>query len=120
MMSLRNPLGNSREPENEGNPSVQNAFASAVSPSPFTQPIRLIPIERVGDILGLKKSAIQELAAQGVLPQKIKLGTSRRSAARWVEAEIYAFAWSLATQRPMQPTTAASTCSTRKAAKAVA
>ena len=109
-MSLRNHLGNSRTPEIEGNASVQKTFESVVPPSPFAPPIRLIPVERVSEIIGLQRSKTLELAAKGVLPQKVKLfGTSRRSAARWVGAEIFAFAWSLAAQRPSLPSPAITT-----------
>jgi predicted DNA-binding transcriptional regulator AlpA len=66
-------------------------------------PIRLIPVERVGEILGFKNSTVLALAARGELPQKIKFGTKRRASARWVEHEIYAYAWGLAANRePVQ------------------
>lgn len=73
--------------------SAANGFVASVGP------IRLISKDRVCEILGLKKSAIDELSARGVLPQKIKWGTSRRASVRWVEEEIYAFAWSLVQNR---------------------
>lgn len=65
-------------------------------------PIKLIPVERVCEIVGLKRSAVLALAAKGELPQKIKLGdpTNRRVPARWVEQEILDYAWELAARRP--------------------
>lgn len=65
--------------------------------------IKLIPIKAVGEILGLKDSAIHAKVASQELPAPVKLSArenpSRRSAARWVEAEIFAYAWALATKR---------------------
>jgi predicted DNA-binding transcriptional regulator AlpA len=81
-------------------PAVDGKSVEAIGLVP---PIRLIPVERVGEILGFKTSAVLELAARGELPQKIKFGTSRRASARWVEHEIYAYAWALAANRdPVQ------------------
>ena len=62
-------------------------------------PIRLVGIERVRDITGRSESGVRELIAQGLLPAPIKSGSSRRAAARWVEAEIFAYVWSLVAQR---------------------
>ena len=52
---------------------------------------KLIVIERVCDMLGLKRSAVHAKVATGELPAPIKFGTSRRAAARWLEHEIVAF-----------------------------
>ncbi len=82
-------------------PAVDGKSVEAIGLVP---PIRLIAVERVGEILGFKTSAVLELAARGELPQKIKFGKSRRASARWVEHEIYAYAWALAASRaPVQP-----------------
>lgn len=50
--------------------------------------IRLIGIERVMAIVGFQKSFIY---AQPDFPEAVRLGTSRRSAVRWVEAEVLAW-----------------------------
>jgi len=52
---------------------------------------KLIVIERVCDMLGLKRSAVHAKVATGELPAPVKFGTTRRSAARWLEHEIVAF-----------------------------
>ena len=62
-------------------------------------PIRLIPIETVCEMLGLKRSATQAMVAAGVLPKPIKFGASRRAAARWVEREIFEFIMKKAAER---------------------
>ncbi len=61
---------------------------------------KLIVIERVCDMLGLKRSAVQAKVATGELPAPIKFGTSRRAAARWLEHEIVAFIMCKAAARP--------------------
>lgn len=82
-------------------PSCQSHISDTDAPPTqlTVPPIRLIPVERVGEILGFKTSAVLELAARGELPKKIKFGTSRRASARWVEHEIYEYAWTLAANR---------------------
>lgn len=59
--------------------------ATEVGSSPL--PIRLIDIKRVMNITGFKKSFLYEQASVG-FPLPIRLGSSRRAAARWVESEI--------------------------------
>jgi predicted DNA-binding transcriptional regulator AlpA len=56
----------------------------------------LIPINRVMRICGFKKSFIYE---QPDFPSPVRLGTSRRSAARWVESEVIGWASELASKR---------------------
>lgn len=77
--------------------SIAPSCASIVSPSPL--PIKLIPIELVCDMLGLKRSATLEMVRKGILPKPIKFGTSRRSAARWVLHEICDFILEKAAER---------------------
>ena len=60
---------------------------------------KLVVIERVCEILGLRRSAVHAKVATGELPAPIKFGTSRRSAARWLEHEIVAFVMSKAASR---------------------
>lgn len=72
------------------------------------QPLRLIPIERVCEILGLKKSAVHAKVADGTLPAQLKFGANRRAAARWIEHEILEFVWTLAAQRPQAAQSASS------------
>ena len=52
-----------------------------------TLPIRLIGIKRVMDITGFKKSFLHDRCSVD-FPHPIRLGTSRRAAARYVESEI--------------------------------
>lgn len=77
---------------------------------PTTQPVvvagyamdgapKLIPVERVCDMLGLKRSAVHAKVASGELPAPIKFGTSRRAAARWLEHEIVAYVLAKAAAR---------------------
>lgn len=70
---------------------VALASHTAVASYPFDGVPKLIVIERVCDILGLKRSAVHAKVATGELPAPIKFGTSRRAAARWLEHEIVAF-----------------------------
>ena len=58
--------------------------------------IRLIGIERVMAIVGFQKSFIY---AQPDFPEAVRLGTSRRSAVRWVEAEVLAWCYRLMARR---------------------
>lgn len=58
--------------------------------------IRLIGIERVMAIVGFQKSFIY---AQPDFPEAVRLGSSRRSAVRWVEAEILAWCEKLMARR---------------------
>lgn len=56
----------------------------------------LIDINRVMRICGFKKSFIYE---QPDFPTPVRLGTSRRSAARWIESEVISWATELASKR---------------------
>lgn len=56
----------------------------------------LIDIHRVMRITGFKKSFIYE---QVDFPEPVRLGTSRRSSVRWVEAEILAWVSALMSKR---------------------
>ena len=86
-------------------PEPDVAAAAGAQPSstvayPVTAPpIKLIDIKGVGAILGLKDTAVRDLIDRKALPPPIKFGRSRRATARWIEAEIYVFAWSLAAER---------------------
>lgn len=68
---------------------------------PSSYPPRLIAIEDVGHILGLKSSAIYAKVASGELPAPIKFGHSRRAAARWIESEIACYVMAKAAARRM-------------------
>ena len=70
-------------------------------------PIRLIPIETVCEMLGLKRSATLGMVADGIIPRPIKFGTSRRASARWIEQEIVDFIMTKAAERK---TASASSC----------
>lgn len=63
-----------------------------------TLPIRLIGIKRVMDITGFKKSFLHERASVD-FPLPIRLGTSRRAAARYVESEILQWVDALMSKR---------------------
>lgn len=62
-------------------------------------PIRLIPIEAVCEMLGLKRSCVYAMVADGILPRPIKFGTSRRASSRWLESEIFHFIMKKAGER---------------------
>lgn len=66
---------------------------------PPSYPPRLIAIEDVRRILGLKNSAIHAKVASGELPAPIKFGESRRAAARWIESEIACYVMAKAAAR---------------------
>lgn len=66
---------------------------------PPSYPPRLIAIEDVRHILGLKNSAIHAKVASGELPAPIKFGKSRRAAARWIESEIACYVMAKAAAR---------------------
>jgi predicted DNA-binding transcriptional regulator AlpA len=61
--------------------------------------IRLIPIQTVQEILGVKRSFINERVANKEMPLPVKFGTSRRAAVRWFEHEILEFVMKLAAER---------------------
>lgn len=81
---------------------VAPACASPISPSPL--PIKLIPIETVCEMLGLKRSATLAMVADRIIPRPIKFGTSRRAAARWIEQEIVEFIMKKAAERDITTT----------------
>jgi predicted DNA-binding transcriptional regulator AlpA len=66
--------------------------------------IRLIGIKRVEQITGFGKSYIYENCGHS-FPQRISFGTSLRSASRWVEAEVIAWAMKQASNRAEKKTT---------------
>lgn len=70
---------------------VAPASHPAIAGYPLDGVPKLIVIERVCDMLALKRSAVHAKVATGELPAPIKFGTSRRAAARWLEHEIVAF-----------------------------
>lgn len=72
--------------------------AGEIEPKGFQTP-RLIPIEQVCQILGLKKSAVHDKVALGLLPGPLKFGESRRAASRWIEKEIHDVVWAMAARR---------------------
>lgn len=78
---------------------VAPASHTTVAGYPLYGVPKLIVIERVCDMLGLKRSAVHAKVATGELPAPIKFGTSRRAAARWLEHEIVAFVLSKAAAR---------------------
>ena len=60
--------------------------------------IRLISIKRVEQITGFGKSYIYENGG-GSFPQRISFGSSKRSASRWIESEVIAWATQMAASR---------------------
>ncbi len=78
---------------------VVPASHTTVAGYPLDGVPKLIVIERVCDMLGLKRSAVHAKVATGELPAPIKFGTSRRAAARWLEHEIVAFVLGKAAER---------------------
>ena len=79
--------------------------ASAVRNTTSRQlPIRLIPIETVCEMLGLKRSATLAMVANGTLTKPLKFGTSRRASARWIEQEIVDFIMKMAAERDITTT----------------
>ena len=84
------------------NESIAATYAPLVSTSSL--PIKLIPIEAVCEMLGLKRSATLGMVADGIIPRPIKFGTSRRAAARWIEQEIVDFIMKKAAERDITTT----------------
>ena len=72
-----------------------------VDTTAVTPVIRLIAIKRVEDITGFGKSFIYEQSGK-TFPQRIEFGASQRSASRWVEAEVIAWAIQQASNRATQ------------------
>ncbi len=73
-----------------------SATHATKTPSEALPTICLIDINRVMRICGFKKSFIYD---QVNFPQPIRLGTSRRSAVRWVESEVIQWVQELAGKR---------------------
>ncbi len=72
--------------------------ACASMPTPLPA-LRLIPLQSVCYIVGLKRSAVLNKVASGELPAPIKFGTNRRATARWIEQEIVDYVWAKAAER---------------------
>ncbi|MGH8251916.1 MAG: helix-turn-helix transcriptional regulator [Steroidobacteraceae bacterium] len=51
-------------------------------------PLRLLRLEQVGEITGLRRSMIYQLEAEGSFPRRVKLATR---AVGWVESEVRAW-----------------------------
>lgn len=90
-----------KQPQREaGSPPVDPCAPCLHSAETESQlPLRLIPIETVCGIIGLKRSATLRMVQTGELPQPIKFGASRRAAARWIESEIVDYVMSKAAER---------------------
>lgn len=88
-----------RKPTKKPARRVEHLAATALLQSvPDTDPvpIRLIKLERVMQITGFGKSFLYE---QADFPKPIKLGTAKRAAARWSEAEVVAWVNNLLSKR---------------------
>jgi predicted DNA-binding transcriptional regulator AlpA len=72
------------------------AKATVVRQDDTPPEIRLLDIHRVMNITGYKKSFIY---AQPDFPEPVRLGTSRRSSVRWIEAEILGWVRDLMSKR---------------------
>lgn len=90
------PTTPSRNPSRTGESSVPATF----SWDPSGTVPRLIDIVAVCAMLALKKSAVYSLVASGALARPVKLGKSRRAAARWLLSDVVSFIHTLAEQRP--------------------
>ena len=51
-------------------------------------PLRLLRLEQVGEITGLRRSMVYQLEAEGRFPRRVKLATR---AVGWVESEVRAW-----------------------------
>ena len=102
LYSQKNAPESSRHQHGVPTDSIADAYAPFVSLSPL--PVKLIPIETVCDMLGLKRSATLGMVANGIIPRPIKFGTSRRAAARWIEQEIVDFIMKKAAERNIADT----------------
>lgn len=60
---------------------------------------QLIGIKDVCKILGMKKSAVYEMAASGQLRRPLKFGRSQRAASRWLLSDVLHFVATLAAAR---------------------
>lgn len=61
---------------------------------------QLIRVDDICKILALKKSTVYDLVATGRLRRPLKLGTSRRSAARWLLSDVLDFVKTLTDSQP--------------------
>jgi len=73
------------------------AKATVVRQDDTPPEIRLIDLHRVMRITGFKKSFIY--AQQPNFPEPVRLGTSRRSSVRWIEAEVLGWVRNLMSKR---------------------
>jgi prophage regulatory protein len=62
-----------------------NLTSPAVAPADPAKPIRLLRIQQVLELVGLKKATVYELQRTGQFPRSVKI-TSR--AVGWVEEEV--------------------------------
>lgn len=51
-------------------------------------PLRLLRLEQVGEVTGLRRSMVYQLEAEGRFPRRVKLATR---AVGWVESEVRAW-----------------------------
>lgn len=87
------------KPANKPVRRIESLAASApLQSAPDTDPvpIRLIKLERVMQITGFGKSFLYE---QADFPKPVKLGTAKRAAVRWSEAEVTAWVNNLLSKR---------------------
>jgi prophage regulatory protein len=59
-----------------------------LQPTSGDVPLRLLRLEQVGEITGLRRSMIYQLEAEGRFPRRVKLATR---AVGWVESEVQAW-----------------------------
>ena len=81
---------------------AQDAYATerraANEPSNIPpQPYRLLPIDEVMRISGMKRTAVYQMIKSDAFPAPLKLG----SASRWVDCEVYQWIASLMKQRDL-------------------
>lgn len=57
-------------------------------PSAGDLPLRLLRLEQVGEMTGLRRSMVYQLEAAGGFPRRVKLATR---AVGWVESEVRAW-----------------------------
>lgn len=82
-----------------GRSAARLAEVDASYTSPTDRPeLCLIGLNRVMQITGFKKTFIYDQLALG-FPAPVRLGDSRRAAARWIEAEVFQWVRQLADKR---------------------
>jgi len=64
---------------------------------------QFIKLADICKILALQKSTVYDLVATGRLPRPMKLGTSRRAAARWLLSDVLDFVKTLTDSQPPHP-----------------